>query len=90
MRRRARGEAKARVREVRSILREHPFRVPEPVKVEKLWKTNVKGGKIAAMQVERANFTFNTQQAGKADKMTGEIANLSSRDFDANAAAAIR
>jgi signal peptidase I len=34
MRRRARGEAKARVREVRSILREHPFRVPEPVKVE--------------------------------------------------------
>ena len=50
---------------------------------------DIKGGKIAAMQVERANFTFNTQQAGKADKMTGEIANLSSRDFDANAAAAI-
>ena len=34
MRRRARGEAKARVREVRGILREHPFRVPEPVKGE--------------------------------------------------------
>jgi signal peptidase I len=34
MRRRARAEAKARVREVRSILREHPFRVPEPVKVD--------------------------------------------------------
>jgi signal peptidase I len=34
MRRRARGEAKARVREVRGILREHPFRVQEPVKVE--------------------------------------------------------
>ncbi len=34
MRRRARGEARARVREVRGILREHPFRVPEPVKVE--------------------------------------------------------
>jgi hypothetical protein len=50
---------------------------------------DIKGGKIAAMQVERANFTVNTQQAGKADKMTGEIANLSSRDFDANAAAAI-
>jgi hypothetical protein len=50
---------------------------------------DIKGGKIAAMEVERANFTVNTQQAGKADKMTGEIANLSSRDFDANAAAAI-
>jgi hypothetical protein len=50
---------------------------------------DIKGGKIAATQVERANFTLNTQQAGKADKMTGEIANLSSRDIDANAAAAI-
>ena len=50
---------------------------------------DIKSGKIAAIQVERANFTFNTQQAGKSDKMTGEIANLSSRDFDANAAAAI-
>jgi hypothetical protein len=50
---------------------------------------DIKGGKIAAMQVERANFTVNTQQAGKADKMTGEIANLSSRDFDATAVAAI-
>ena len=38
---------------------------------------DIKGGKIATMQVERANFTVNTQQAGKADKMTGEIANLS-------------
>ena len=50
---------------------------------------DIKGGKIAAMQVERANFTVNTQQAGKADKMTGEIANLVSRDFDASAVAAI-
>jgi len=50
---------------------------------------DIKGGKIATMQVERANFTVNTQQAGKADKMTGEIANVSSRDFDATAAAAI-
>ena len=40
---------------------------------------DIKGGKIAAMQVERANFTVNTQQAGKADKMTGEIANLAPR-----------
>jgi len=50
---------------------------------------DIKGGKIATMQVERANFTVNTQQAGKGDKMTGEIANVSSRDFDATAAAAI-
>ena len=50
---------------------------------------DIKDGKIAAMQVERANFTVNTQQAGKADKMTGEIVNLASRDFDATAAAAI-
>ena len=35
---------------------------------------DIKDGKIATMQVERANFTVNTQQAGKADKMTGEIA----------------
>ena len=50
---------------------------------------DIKGGKIAAMQVERANFTVNTQHAGKADKMTGEMANLASRDFDAAALAAI-
>jgi hypothetical protein len=50
---------------------------------------DIKGGKIAAMLVERANFTVNTRQAGKADKMTGEIANLSSRDLDATAVAAI-
>ena len=50
---------------------------------------DIKGGKIAAMQVERANFTVDTQHAGKPDKMTGEIANLASRDFDAAALAAI-
>jgi hypothetical protein len=50
---------------------------------------DIKGGKIAAMQIERANFTANTQQAGKADKMTGEITNLASRDFDVTALAAI-
>ena len=41
------------------------------------------------MQVERASYTVNTQQAGKADKMTGEMVNIASRDFDAAAAAAI-
>jgi hypothetical protein len=50
---------------------------------------DIKAGKIAAMQVERANFTVDTQHAGKSDKMTGEIANLASRDFDAAALAAI-
>ncbi|UPJ53767.1 hypothetical protein IVB30_22125 [Bradyrhizobium sp. 200] len=50
---------------------------------------DIKAGKIAAMQVERASFTVNTQQAGKADKMTGEILNLGSRDFDVTAAAAV-
>ena len=50
---------------------------------------DIKAGKIAATQVERATFTLNTQQAGKADKMTGEIVNLASRDFDTSAAAAL-
>ncbi|HMM90414.1 hypothetical protein [Bradyrhizobium sp.] len=50
---------------------------------------DIKGGKIATMQVERANFTVNTQHAGKPDKMTGEIANLASRDLDTGAIATI-
>ena len=49
---------------------------------------DIKAGKIAAMDIERASFTVNTQQAGKPDKMTGEIANIASRDFDAAAIAA--
>jgi hypothetical protein len=50
---------------------------------------DIKAGKIAGMQVERINFTVNTQQAGKADKMTGEMLNLASSDFDIAALAAI-
>jgi hypothetical protein len=50
---------------------------------------DIKGGKIAAMQVDRANFTVDTQHAGKPDKMTGEILNIASRDFDSAALAAI-
>lgn len=49
---------------------------------------DIKAGTIATLQVERVNFTMNMQQAGKADKMTGEILNLASRDFDATAAIA--
>jgi hypothetical protein len=48
---------------------------------------DIKNGKIASMQIERLAFTANTQQAGRADKLTGEMANFASRDFDAAAAA---
>ncbi|MDI1264252.1 MAG: hypothetical protein PS018_13440 [bacterium] len=50
---------------------------------------DIKSGKVGAMQVERANFAMNTQQAGKPDRKTGEIASIVSRDFDAAAVAAI-
>jgi len=50
---------------------------------------DIRGGKVATIEVERFAFTANTQQAGKADKMTGEMANLVTHDFDAAAAAAI-
>jgi hypothetical protein len=50
---------------------------------------DIKAGKIAAMDIERASFTVNTQHAGKPDKMTGEIADIASRDFDATALAAV-
>lgn len=49
---------------------------------------DIRDGKIAAMDIERASFTVNTQQGGKPDKMTGEIANIDWRDFDASAIAA--
>ena len=49
----------------------------------------IRNGKIASMQIERNAFTANTQQAGKTDKMSGEIVNFVSRDFDAAAVAAI-
>ena len=49
----------------------------------------IRNGKIASMQIERNAFTANTQQAGKADKLSGEIVNFVSRDFDAAAVAAI-
>ena len=49
----------------------------------------IKNGKIASTQIERNAFTANTQQAGKTDKMSGEIVNFVSRDFDAAAIAVI-
>jgi hypothetical protein len=50
---------------------------------------DIKDGKIATMQVERVNLTANTQQAGKSQKLTAEIANIVSHDFDAAAAAVV-
>ncbi|WP_065755007.1 hypothetical protein [Bradyrhizobium paxllaeri] len=50
---------------------------------------DIKAGKIDSMQIERVNFTVNTQQAGKADKMTGEMLKLASSDFDIAALTAI-
>ena len=49
----------------------------------------IKNGKIASAQIERNAFTASTQQAGKSDKLTGEILNFVSRDIDASATAAI-
>jgi hypothetical protein len=50
---------------------------------------DIKDGKIATMQVERVNLTANMQQAGKSQKLTAEIANIVSHDFDAAAAAVV-
>src|SRR5262245_35437901 len=50
---------------------------------------DIKAGKIAAIEIERVNFTVNTQQAGKADKMTGEMVKLASSDVDIAALASI-
>jgi hypothetical protein len=50
---------------------------------------DIKDGKIASMTVERVIFTANMQQAGKAEKLTGAVADVASYDFDAAAAAAI-
>jgi hypothetical protein len=50
---------------------------------------DIKNGKIASAQIERNAFTAKTRQAGKSDKLTGEILNFVSRDIDAAAVAAI-
>jgi hypothetical protein len=50
---------------------------------------DIKDGKIATMKVDGFVFTVDTQQAGKADKLTGDLANLAAYDVDLNAAAAI-
>ena len=45
-------------------------------------------GKIDAMKAERAAFTMNLPQPGKADKLTGEISDIVIKDFDSTAMAA--
>ena len=45
-------------------------------------------GKIDAMKVDRATFTINVPQPGKADKLTGEISDIIINDFDSTAMAA--
>ena len=50
---------------------------------------SIKDGKIAAMKADGLVFTVNTQQAGKPQKMTGNLANFASYDFDAAGAAAV-
>ena len=47
----------------------------------------IKDGKIATMKVDGFVFTVDTQQAGKAAKLSGNLANLAAYDFDAAAAA---
>jgi hypothetical protein len=49
---------------------------------------DTRDGKIAAMTVDAFTFTINSQQAGKPQKLTGDLANFTSYDFDASAAAA--
>jgi hypothetical protein len=49
----------------------------------------IKEGKIDSMKVDGFTFTVNTQQAGKVDKLTGNLANLASYDIDIGAMAAI-
>ncbi|SEM74153.1 hypothetical protein [Bradyrhizobium sp. OK095] len=43
---------------------------------------NLGRGKVDAMKTDRATFTINVQQPGKADKLTGEISTIIVNDFD--------
>jgi hypothetical protein len=50
---------------------------------------NIKDGKIATAKVDGFVFTINMQPAGKPEKLTGNLANLITRDIDINAMAAV-
>ena len=49
----------------------------------------IKDGKIASTKIDGVIFTVNAQPAGKAEKLTGNLANVASYDIDINAIAAI-
>jgi hypothetical protein len=46
---------------------------------------NLQQGKVEATKADRLTFTFNVIQAGKPDKLTGELSNLILNDFDSAA-----
>jgi hypothetical protein len=50
---------------------------------------DIKAGRIGVMKVDGYVFTVNMQPAGKAEKLTGNLANIASYDIDINALAAI-
>jgi hypothetical protein len=49
----------------------------------------IKDGKIATSKVDGVVFSVNMQQAGKAERFTGNLANVASYDIDINAVAAM-
>jgi hypothetical protein len=51
--------------------------------------SDIKNGSIAAMTVKRMVFTANLLQAGKAGKLSGDVADVALHDFDATSVAAI-
>jgi hypothetical protein len=50
---------------------------------------DIKDGKIAAMKADGFAFAINTQQLGRSQKVTGNLASFASDDFDATALAAV-
>lgn len=50
---------------------------------------DIKDGKVATSHVNRVNVAMTVAQPGKQVRMTGEIADITARDFDATAAAII-
>ncbi len=50
---------------------------------------DIKDGKVATSQVGRVNIAMSVAQPGKQVRMTGEIADVTARDFDATAAATV-
>ena len=50
---------------------------------------DIKDGKIATVKVDGFVFRVDTQQAGKADKLTGDLVNVAAYDVDLNATAAM-